>query len=269
MGIRLALLTLPLIALAGCETTQPEKKYYLSSYRGMEEKPGVLGSPAMIREADADRLERYTKVVIEDVKVIRSKNTNPKVKQATREEAERLAERFEVILAEELGRSFEVTRYRGSNTLLVRAAITELQPSNPALFAVNYLPYAGVAATGLKMASPEKNTIGAGSTTIEIEVLDARSRRQLYAMVDRLKGSKLQPGGLEKWGQTEGAMRIWARQVHRGVKARTSSSLRIGGAASAQERTASRRSVERSSRTRSDGDREARRLFPRAARAED
>lgn len=209
---------LPLVFLVGCETTQPEKRHYLSTYYGMEEKQGALGSRVMIRESDPKRMERYERVIIEDIKVIPAKNLDPKVKQATREEAEKLAEQFEVILAEELGKSFEITRYRSYKTLTVRAALTELQPSDPALFMVNYLPYASAASTGLQLLSEKKNTIGAGSTTVEIEVLDSRSRRQLFAMVDRIKGSKLQPGGLEKWGQTEGSMRMWAKQVHKAAK---------------------------------------------------
>src|SRR5690606_21127705 len=118
----------------------------------------------------------------------------------------------------EFGKHYEITRYRSYKTLTVRAAITELRPSQPELFAVNYLPYAGIAATGLKMASKEKETLGAGAISIELEVVDSRSRRQLFAMVDQLKGNKIQIGGLEKWGQAQDAMRMWARKTVRGVQ---------------------------------------------------
>jgi len=218
MRFRFALLFLPLCLLVACETTEPEKRDHLSTYSGLETQAGVLGNKALVRDGDPERLERYNRVIIEDVKVYTPKNKDPKKKYATREESEELAERFEDILEEELGKHFEITRYRSYKTLTVRAAVTELRPSRPELFAVNYLPYAGMAATGLKLASKSKETIGAGSTTVEIEVLDSRSRRQLFAMVDQLKGSKLQIGGLEKWGQTEGAMRMWARKVVRGVQ---------------------------------------------------
>jgi hypothetical protein len=67
--------------------------------------------------------------------------------------------------------------------------------------------------------SESKETLGAGATTVEIKVVDSRSRRQLFALVDQIKGSKLRPGGLAEYGQTEGAMRSWSRQVHRGIKA--------------------------------------------------
>ena len=162
-------------------------------------------------------MERYRRVIIEDVRVIPYKRKDPKEKAATRQEAEELAELFEDILEEELGKYYEITRYRSYSTLSVRAALTELEPSNPAMFAVNYLPYAGAATTGLSMIQGE--TLGAGTTTFEAEVVDSRSRRQLFAIVDQFKGSKLQPSGLEKWGQAKSAMRTWSRQIRKGIQA--------------------------------------------------
>ncbi|MEC5128243.1 DUF3313 domain-containing protein [Verrucomicrobiales bacterium BCK34] len=219
MVIQRALLFLPFFLLVSCETTEPDKRHYLSSYRGLETQTGPLGNPSLVRSADPERLKRYTKVIIEDVKVIPTKNQDPKLKYATREESEQLAEQFEDILEKELGKSYEITKRRGYNTLAVRAALTELRPSNPALFAVNYMPYVGVAATAVQVLSEKKEALGAGSASIEAEVVDSRSRRQLYAMVDQLKGGKLQPGSLEKWGQAQGAMRGWSRKIHRGIKA--------------------------------------------------
>ncbi|MEX2578080.1 MAG: DUF3313 domain-containing protein [Verrucomicrobiales bacterium] len=219
MSFPSALLSLPLCLLFGCETTEPEKRNHLSSYRGMETKEAPFGNKSLVREADPETLKRYTRVIVEEVKVYPSKNTDPKVKQATKEEGERLAAKFEEILKEELGRHFEVTRHRSSSTLAVRAALTELRPSNPELFVVNYLPYAGTVATGMQLASKDKETLGAGSATVEVEVVDSRSRRQIFAMVDQLKGNALQPGGLEKWGQAEGAMRLWSRRIRRGIQA--------------------------------------------------
>lgn len=216
MTVRLLPGIFVLAFLASCETTQPEKRHYLSSYHGMEKQTSGLGNTAMVREGDPKRLERYERVIIEDVRVIPSKSEDPRIQKVTRAESEKLAEKFEDILEQELGKHYEVTRYRSYKTLTVRAALTELKPSNPALFAVNYVPYASWAATGIKLATGE--TIGAGSTTVEIEVLDSRSRRQLFAMVDQLKGSKYNPAGIDRWGQTETAMRSWARRVRLGVQ---------------------------------------------------
>jgi len=217
MRIRFALLSLPLALHVGCETTQPETGNYLSNYSGFEEKAGLLGNKALVRQSNRDELERYERVIIEDVDVTARSDPDAKRRQSTRQEMERLAERFEEILKQELGKDYEITRHRSRNTLTVRAALTQLRPSQPGLFAVNYLPYAGVAASGIQLAKKEKGALGAGATSVEIEVLDSRSRRQLYGMVDELHGGKLQPGSLEKWVQSEGSMRIWARQVRRAI----------------------------------------------------
>lgn len=217
MIIRPLLLVCPVFFLIGCETTEPAvKRNYISSYRGMSEDASSALNKSLVKKSDPSALKKYTKVMIEDVKVIPAKNLPPKAKTATREEGERLAEHFEDTLKKEFGAHYQITNYRGSNTLLVRAALTDLQPSNPGVFVFNYLPYTGVLTTGMTLATGK--TPGAGSTSMEAEVLDARTRRQLYAIVDQYKGSKFQPGGIEKWGQSEGAMRAWSRKIRLGVQ---------------------------------------------------
>ena len=218
MKNRNLLLFLPLLLLIGCETNEPAvKRSYISSYRGMKEENVSGINKSLVSKSDPAALKKYTKVVIEDVKVIPARNVPANQKRATMAEGERLAEQFETTLAKELSPYFDVTSRRGQNTLVVRAALTELQPSNPAVFVFNYLPYAAAVTTGLTLATGK--TPGAGSTSMEAEVVDASSRRQLYAIVDRFQGSKFQPGGIEKWGQTEGAMRSWSRQIRMGIQA--------------------------------------------------
>lgn len=219
------LLLLPLsFVLANCETTDPDKRYYISSYRGMEKKTGPLGNTALVKESDPAVLKKYTRVIIEDVKVIPAKKSKTEKKNsingnrapATRAESERLAEKFEKILKEELSPHYQITTRRGYNTLIVRAALTELRPSDPGLFVVNYLPYAGIAATGVQLATGEAP--GGGSTSFEAEVIDSRTRRQVYAIADQIKGGKLQVGGLAKWGQAEQAMRGWSRRIRLAIQ---------------------------------------------------
>jgi hypothetical protein len=53
---------------------------------------------------------------------------------------------------------------------------------------------------------------------VEAEVLDSLSRRQVYAIVDQYKGSKFQPHGIERWGQTEASMRTWSRKIRAGIQ---------------------------------------------------
>ncbi len=217
MIIRFVFLLGPMFLFIGCETTEPAvKRNYISSYRGMAEDSSSAINKSLVKKSDPSALRKYTKVMIEDVKVIPAKNLPAKQKTATREEGERLAEAFEETLKKEFSPHYQITNRRGSNTLLVRAALTDLQPSNPGVFVFNYLPYTGVLTTGLTLATGK--TPGAGSTSMEAEVLDSLSRRQLYAIIDQFKGSKFQPGGIEKWGQTESAMRSWSRKIRLGVQ---------------------------------------------------
>jgi len=175
-----------------------------------------MGNKALVKAGDQRALVKYRKVIVEDVKVAQPKASGDDVKRASREEAQRLADRFEEILREELRPHYQITNRRGRDVLAVRATLTDLQPSNPGVFVFNYLPYAAAVTTGLTLATGK--TPGAGSTTVEAEVVDSYSRRQLYAIVDQMKGSKLQPHGIERWGQTEAAMRAWSRKIRMGIQ---------------------------------------------------
>lgn len=208
------LLLLPLLFVA-CETTETTKPRHLSSSRGLQSQSGALGNKALVKESDPETLTRYRKVIIEDVRVSQVKGSAD-VKRASRAEAEKLAERFEEILREELRPHYQITNRRGRDTLAVRATLTDLQPSNPGVFVFNYLPYAAAVTTGVSLATGK--TPGAGSTSVEAEVVDSYSRRQVYAIVDQFKGSKFQPAGIERWGQTESAMRVWSRKIRAGIQ---------------------------------------------------
>lgn len=218
MHTRLPLAVSALLAalvFSSCQTTELERSNFLSTYRGMETKR-TPGGVSMERQSDPQSLARYRRVMVEPVRYIPPRNPDPKRQGPTRAEARRLAAAFEQNLKDELGAHYELTNRRGRDTLAVRAALTELRPSQPALFALNYLPYAGAATTGLSLATGE--TLGAGATAMETEVVDAASRRQVYALAERSRGTKLQPSGLERWGQSEQAMRIWSRKIRRGIQ---------------------------------------------------
>lgn len=212
-----ALLILPLF-FAACETTETTKPQHLATSRGFQSERSSIGNKALVKQSDPKSLDKYRKVMIEDVKVSQPKSS-PDVKRASREESERLAERFEDILREELSPHYQITNRRGRDTLTVRATLTDLQPSRPGVFVFNYLPYAAALTTGVSLATGK--TPGAGSTTVEAEVMDSMSRRQVYAIIDQFKGSKFQPHGLERWGQTEAAMRAWSRKIRSGIQGST------------------------------------------------
>ncbi len=208
------LLILPLVLVA-CETTESTRPRHLSSTRGLQETSGGPGNKALEKTLDPNALTRYRKVVVEDVKVSQSKSSDPRARTASRSDAERLAERFEEILRDELRPHYQITNSRGRDTLVVRATLTDIQASKPELFVFNYLPYAAAVTTGYSVATGK--TPGAGSTTVEAEVVDSSSRRQVYALVDQYKGSKFQPSGIDRWGQTESAMRSWSRKIRSGI----------------------------------------------------
>ena len=98
----------------------------------------------------------------------------------------------------------------------LRAAVTEFQPGNPALFGASYAPYIGTAISASKVATGGKG--GAGSAVIEAEILDATSRERFYAIIDEQTGTIFNPtSGMSRWGHVELAFRQWSAQIKEAI----------------------------------------------------
>jgi hypothetical protein len=84
----------------------------------------------------------------------------------------------------------------------LRVAITDLQPSNPAL---NVLPQTKLTGRGL------------GQASAEFEPVDSRTDEQISA-IDAQTGSPLSLSGLSKWGDVEAVMNDWAKRVAKRIE---------------------------------------------------
>jgi len=205
----LSLLVLPMFALGACATSTVENKSFLSGYGKLKPEQGV--GNALVYEGNIEKLKKVDSVIIEDVKVIM-----PTVKEGekgvTKADAEAMAEAFESALKKEFAGHYKVTSYRGSNTVAIRAALVQLKPHSPELYVLSYAPYSFVVQGGIWAATG--NNVISGTTKMQAEMLDARSREQLYAIVDKHSGRKYQvSAGLKKWGHSELAFKQWARKM--------------------------------------------------------
>jgi len=201
------------LGLVSCETTDHSSAKFLSSYKGL--KSSGLGGTMVYRGDDRD-LASYQRVRIEPVRVI---STGPvgsdgqvKKSHASSAEARQLAKQFEAELRRELGETHRVVSSGGHGTLTVRAALVELRGANTPIFLAGYAPYAGTASTAIRLATG--NTPGSGAATVQAEVVDSRTREQVFALVDRDQSSKLElTEGLTRWGQAQSAFKEWSTRI--------------------------------------------------------
>ena len=192
---------------SGCSAIKPESTEFLSSYEGFSQQTGF--DDAIIYQGDEMLHSNYDKIVIRDVRIESPKKTEgPPI---SKEDIDRLEKSFDRILREEFAKHFEVVNRAGRNTLELRVAVVEFKPGNPLVFLAGYAPYLGYASSASGLLG--EGNFGAGNAIIQGELLDSRSRKRIYAMIDRWSGGKLDFEGLTRWGHVEKAMRTWSRRV--------------------------------------------------------
>ncbi len=108
----------------------------------------------------------------------------------------RIALDFERDIRDALGDSFPIVQQPGGRVLRIRAAITDIKPSNPTL---NSIPLVRLAGHGL------------GGASVEVEFIDSVSNKQVAAFVDSDTGKLYRrTSGLTKYGDAEDRLREWS-----------------------------------------------------------
>jgi hypothetical protein len=208
-------LCLSVLGLASCSPIRSKNENFLTSYRGFQQEKKT--DDRIVFEGDLARMATYKGVYIEEVKVVGS--AKGKRKKPNVEELTRIQRSFYRALQTEISQSrVPLTNGPGPEILSLRAGVLDVTPGKPAVFAMGYAPYVGLAATATK-ATTGLN-MGAGSAIIEVEFIDSVTRQQYFAMVDKIVGSKLQvTNGMSRWGHVDAAIKEWAKKLREKLSA--------------------------------------------------
>jgi len=207
--IRISITGLAGLFLVSCSATSSRDQKFLTSYKVMKKESTF--DDAVIYKGDVTKLKDYDKVFIEEVKVY------PPVdmvkKEVTQAELDRLRDVFESSLRDQFqGTRFSLVSSEGKKTLSLRAAITDLHPGDPKFFITGYVPYVGT--LGTVVGAMRGRNPGAGSATVETEIIDSVNREVFFAIIDRKAGSKLQPkAGMSRWGHVDAAVEHWCEEL--------------------------------------------------------
>ena len=104
----------------------------------------------------------------------------------------KMSDYFLNALIEAVKDGYTVVDQPGPNVMRVRAAITDVEPSNPVAKAVSV------------------DNMGTGGAEAEFELLDSMSSERLAAAVDRRRGGK--PASRAVWEDTKDVFDYWARR---------------------------------------------------------
>lgn len=206
-------LVLSSLFLIGCSATQSKNKSFLSSYDGFKQDSKFNNQSSY--RGNLDKLPTYKSIFLEKAIVMEPENMEDL--GVTAAELNKLEEAFRSALTKELKESrYTLTSKASPETLSLRAAVTEIHPGKPELFAVGYLPYVGTAITAAQLTTGAN--VGEGSAVIEAELLDSVTRERFFAVIDENAGNKLDVvSGLSRWGHVELAFRKWAATIREEV----------------------------------------------------
>ncbi|MEM1295270.1 MAG: DUF3313 family protein [Verrucomicrobiota bacterium] len=209
------LLLAALFAMVGCQTVEsPPRGNFLDSYHGFWRESGLNG--ALVHEGNVARMNRYENVYLEDVSVrgMVLEHHNGRIRRAApdREEADMLAEAFEAALRKSFGQSHTLVSEPIPGSLTVRAAVVEMEPNTPILFAAGYTPASFVATSALWAVRGDFP--GSGTVSIHAEIIDSETKERFYALIDEDQTGKTEVvGGLSRWGRAKKAFSKWSREL--------------------------------------------------------
>lgn len=189
------ILFIGLVGLQGCATA-PVPTDYVG--RDIQLAPDPKDASLFWWEKPGFNWHQYSKLMLDPVSI---QFDNKKGEQQFDPEAlAALGRAFTASVVEKLTPEYPTVNTPGNDVLRIRAAITDIDPSNPA---INF-------ATTVAVFVP----LDMGGAAIAVEFFDSITGERLAAMVDRKTGTPLQLiGGFSRFGHARAAFDQWAEAL--------------------------------------------------------
>jgi len=187
----LGLLLISVILLGGCAAGRMddvEESGFLVDYSQLT--PGGEDRAALTYVKPGVDFKKYDAIMFDRVSVwlspeAETRGIDPAV-------FKKMSDYFQNALIDAVKDGYTVVDQPGANVLRVRAAITDVEPSNPVAKAVSV------------------DNMGTGGAEAEFELLDSMSSERLAAAVDRRRGGK--PASRAVWEDTKDVFDYWAKR---------------------------------------------------------
>lgn len=194
-----------LIVVAGCimvicgcgGSSEQNRTGFLSDYSKLR-----ASSNESFRYVDQLALDSYPSFIVDDVKVhfvegasaIGEKSQG----QVTKKELEELTDYFHSAIVKVIIESgHKVVNRSGPDVARLRVALTDVKETDM----LNVIPIAS--ATG----------VGVGSAAMEAELVDSKTGRQIAALVEMRRGSRIPFTNLGNWSTAKSVMDHWANRL--------------------------------------------------------
>lgn len=190
------------ILLAGC-AGQSRRAVATGFLADAELTADAADANALAYWSPALDLREYDSVIVAPVEA--ALRERQRTQAPTPQELDALAQGLADALAEGLGARWRIATAPGARTLLLRAVITDVRASAPAL---NIHPATKLIGVGL------------GGASVEAELVDSVSGARLAAFADTRLASKEIGSGLTRWGDARSALESWTELLAQRLEGR-------------------------------------------------
>jgi hypothetical protein len=185
-----------MVIQCGCGGVEQSRTGFLSDYSRLQ-----VVSDESYRYVDERALNKYSGFIVDEVQVhfftgasaIEAKSKG----KITEQELKDLTNYFHSVIVKAISDSGRRVVYRaGPGVARIRVALTDIKETG----ALNILPQASLLGAGI------------GGAAMEAEVVDSVTGKQIGAVVESRKGSRVPFSNLGDWGTAKGVMDHWANR---------------------------------------------------------
>lgn len=191
----LAVLIITCVVFSGCGPRKPEYSGFLSDYSKLEAQSDV--SYRYI--APGNPLGGYSKFIIDPVEIHFHSRSEAKGKLKEQDLTD-IKNYMHSALVKAIEDGYDVVYRGGPGVARVRIAVTDLKKSK---IIQNILPIGKVAGTGI------------GGASLEAEIVDSQTGKQIGSLVESQIGKRLSLGGYSTWGDAKAVMDRWAARFRK------------------------------------------------------
>ena len=186
-----------MVIQCGCGGVQQARTGFLSDYSKLK-----AASDESYRYVDEQAIDKYSGFIVDEVKVhfftgasaIKAKSEG----KITEKELKDLTNYFHSAIVKAISDSGrKVVHHSGPGVARIRVALTDIKETG----ALNVLPQASLLGAGI------------GGAAMEAEVVDSVTGRQIGAVVESRKGSRIPFSNLGDWATAKSVMDHWANRL--------------------------------------------------------
>ncbi len=186
-----------IVVICGCDSVQQSRTGFLSDYSKLK-----AASDDSYRYVDERALDKYSGFIVDKVQVHFFKGASAiKAKSEgniTAQDLKDLTNYFHSAIVKAISDSGrKVVYHAGPGVARIRVALTDIKETS----ALNVLPQASLLGAGI------------GGAAMEAEVVDSMTGKQIGAVIESRKGSRIPFSNLGDWATAKSVMDDWAKRL--------------------------------------------------------